>query len=399
MLLAIVMLGLISTVLYGLKLQRVARHAPRLLPQLDRLPQEAQFSPTVAVVVPAYNEANHVEECLRSILGSTMLPVDRLEVWLVDDGSTDETWAIAQALHQQLGDPRLKLLAGQPRPQDEVWVGKNWACTQAAMLIKADYLLFLDADMRLKPGAIETAVTAAAQEKVDLLSCAPAIVCGCWSEWLIQPLMIGVLLAGFPFDAVNDPHDKTAFATGQFMLFRRAAYEAVGGHRAVAPQVVEDVELAQQIKSSGFNLRYVLGAELAAVQMYDSWAAIWEGWTKNLYLGCQRNLKTIAHLCLAVLITCTLPWIALGFLLSQAVFTPISWVDGVAIALAVITVALHYDLRRTEEKIVHIPPRYWWLTALGGVFIVAIAIGSAIKTETGWGWTWRGRLLYSPVKK
>jgi cellulose synthase/poly-beta-1,6-N-acetylglucosamine synthase-like glycosyltransferase len=144
--------------------------------------------------------------------------VKQFEVWLIDDQSTDETWAIAQTLDRQLGDPRLKLLAGAPRPEGEAWVGKNWACTQAATLIKADYMLFLDADMRLKPKAIETAIMAAVQNQADLLSCAPAIVCGHWAEWLIQPLMIGILLAGFPFAAVNDPQDETAFATGQFML-------------------------------------------------------------------------------------------------------------------------------------------------------------------------------------
>ncbi|MBD2463350.1 glycosyltransferase [Oscillatoria sp. FACHB-1407] len=390
----VVILGLLTTLLYGLKLRQVAQQAPRLS-QPSNLDLRSPLSSTVAVVVPAYNEANNVESCLKSILNSTSLPPEQLEVWLVDDQSTDETWAIAQALYQQLGDPRLKLLSGAPRPHTEVWVGKNWACAQVATLLTADYVLFLDADMRLKPGAIEAAVTAAVQENADLLSCAPAIVCGCWAEWLIQPLMIGVLLAGFPFAAVNDPQDETAFATGQFMLFRRSAYEAIGGHRSVAAEVVEDVTLAQQIKSNGFALRYRLGADLASVQMYDSWASIWEGWTKNLYLGCQRSLKTIAHLCLAILMTCTLPWVALGVLLRQAATGSIAIADGVAIALSIVTITLHYALRRTEEQIAHIPPRYWWLTPVGGVLIVAIAIGSAIKTETGWGWTWRGRSLRS----
>jgi high-affinity Fe2+/Pb2+ permease len=132
--------------------------------------------------------------------------------------------------------------------------------------------------------------------------------------------------------------------------------------------------------------------------MYDSWASIWEGWTKNLYLGCQRNLRTIAHLCQAVLMTCTLPWVLLGILLGRAALASSSIIELGAIALVLLTIALHYNMRRIEERIVYIPPRYWWLTPLGGVLIVAIALGSAIKTETGWGWTWRGRLLHNSLQ-
>lgn len=392
MLLIAVVLGFVTTVLYSLKLRRVIRHAPRL--RSPSTNPTVESLPTVAVVVPAYNEAKNVEGCLRSLLDSTPLPLETLEVWLVDDQSTDDTWAIAQSLQHSWNDPRLKLLAGKPRPAGETWVGKNWACVQAAALTQADYLLFLDADMRLKPGAIETAVTTAIEEKADLLSCAPAIVCGCWAEWLVQPLMVGVLLTGFPYDAVNDPQSKVAFATGPFMLFRRTAYEAIGGHRAVASQVVEDVELARCIKSSGFVLHYRLGTSVASVRMYESWGSLWEGWTKNLYLGCQRNLKTITYLAIAMMLSCTVPWLAVLWLGIKAVLVGLTWTDGVTIALALLSIALHYDLRRVEQTVTDISLRYWWLTGIGGVLIAAIAIGSAIKTETGWGWTWRGRSLW-----
>jgi GT2 family glycosyltransferase len=95
------------------------------------------------------------------------------------------------------------------------------------------------------------------------------------------------------------------------MLFRRSAYEQVGGHWAVADQVVEDVELARRVKENGLKLRYVLGLDLAIVRMYSSWSALWEGWTKNLYPGSRRNLRAMINLALIMVVIYPLPWIAL----------------------------------------------------------------------------------------
>lgn len=354
---------------------------------------------SVAVIIPAYNEADTVEECLLSVLNSTdgesaaSSGLAPLEVWLVDDESTDRTWAIAQALQHRLGDRRLKLLPGQPRPDGESWMGKNWACAQAADQITADFLLFIDADVRLQPGAIETATTYAQAEQVDLLSCGPGIVCQCLAEWLVQPLMFSAITLGFNYEAVNDPHSKTAFATGPFMLFRRTAYEQVGGHRAVAAQVVEDVELARLVKGSGLTLRFLVGSGLVAVRMYRSWAALWEGWTKNVYLSSQRNLVGTLMFAATTLWACTVPWVGMMGLLLKAIWLPLRLSEMAAIALFLVAIGLQYDLRCVEEKLSQIPPRYWWLTWLGGLAVAAIAVGSIIKTETGWGWTWRGRKL------
>jgi hypothetical protein len=63
------------------------------------------------------------------------------------------------------------------------------------------------------------------------------------------------------------------------------------------------------------------------------------------------------------------------------------------ICLSVIVIWQHYNLRRLGAEISDCPTKYWWLGGLGGALVAAIAIGSAIKTETGWGWTWRGRPL------
>lgn len=350
------------------------------------------------MIVPAYNEAENIKDCLTAILKSTSLPSETLEVWLVDDQSTDETWAIAQSLQHRLNDPRLNLLAGQPRPIGQPWVGKNWACTQAADRSNGDFLLFIDADTRLQPGAIEAAIQTAEHEQAALLTILLPVICDCFAEWLVQPLMFAVIALSCNFDAVNDPTSETAFAAGPFMLFRRTAYEQLGGHRAVADQVVEDVELARLVKAKRLPLKFVSGINVAVVRMYRSWAALWEGWTKNIYLGSRRNLRGMLSFIGMVLLICTVPWIGLFISLGEMFLSGFSWMNAIALGLSLILIATQYAGRRIAEPLSQIPTRYWWLTGLGGIVVAAIVIGSIIKTETGWGWTWRGRPLKSSPK-
>ncbi|HEY9748179.1 MAG TPA: glycosyltransferase family 2 protein [Allocoleopsis sp.] len=369
--------------------------APKLQPLLADAIAPEQL-PSISVIIPAYNEAENIQECITVVLNSTKLPPEQLELWVVDDQSSDETLAIAQALQQELGDPRLKVLAGQPRPQGEVWVGKNWACTQGAEQASGEFLLFIDADTRLQPNGMETALQTAVQDNTALLSCGPGLICGCLAEWLVQPLMFNQLIAAFNFAEVNDPATDAAFAAGPFMLFRRTAYDQLGGHRAVASQIVEDVELARRTKQQGLKLQYVVGTEIVKVRMYRSWSALWEGWTKNLYLGAHRSVGLMLYMALIVLVVYTLPWVGLAIALYRAFTSPTDWLNYGALSLALAAIALQYNLRRTAMKTSGNPTRYWWLSGVGGVLVAAIAIGSIIKTETGWGWTWRGRVLQLP---
>jgi cellulose synthase/poly-beta-1,6-N-acetylglucosamine synthase-like glycosyltransferase len=381
------LLALLANILYALKLRDATQQAPRL--QIK--PQDGEL-PSLSVIIPAYNEAENIEDCVCSVLSSTDLPPEKLEVWVVDDQSVDETWEILQRLQTRLNDPRLKLMAGKPRSSEQVWLGKNWACAQAAAQAQGDYLLFLDADLRLNEGAIATALQFAQQQQTDLFTICPTIVCGCLAEWLAQPLIIHTMLIGFDFKAVNDPCTDAAFAAGMFMLFRRAAYEQIGGHTTVSDQVVEDVELGRLVKYSGLKLNCFLGNELASVRMYRTWAALWEGWTKNLYAGGQRNPVSMAKFVLVILLMCVVPW--MGLFISIALLTQ-GWNlwSLVTLTLSLLTIAMHYVIRRIGSSASGIAPRYWWLTGLGGIFVVAIGLTSVLKTETGWGWTWRGRPL------
>jgi glycosyltransferase involved in cell wall biosynthesis len=353
---------------------------------------EATTLPSVTVVIPAYNEAINIADCITAVLKGSDRSPEQFQVWVVDDQSTDNTLAIAQAIQ----DPHLRVVAGQARPSGEIWVGKNWACHQVIEQIKTDYILFVDADVRLQPGAIDRAITFAVSAQSDLLSVWLSITCGCWGEWFCQPIIASLFAAAFELDRVNDPADPTVMAVGQFMLFRRSAYLAIGGHRAVATEVAEDVEIARRVKQAGLKYWYGIGTSLASVQMYRDLPGLWEGWTKNWHLGSQRNVGQTLYSSFAMFLIYAAPaLVLLGSLLSWVV-EPLSWQQPIGLGLAGIALLSHYWIRRRTQSLSNIPTNYWWLTSVGGWIMTVLPIASLIKTETGWGWTWRGRSLQLP---
>ncbi len=145
----------------------------------------------------------------------------------------------------------------------------------------------------------------------------------CFAEWLVQPIMFNHLAVCYDFTAVNYPTTDSAFAGGPLMLFRRSGYEKIGGHQAVAGEIVEDVELARRIKRAALKLRLYSGSNLASVRMYRSWSAWWEGWKKNLYLGANRSWGLMVYMAAIMFFLYPMPWLALAILLANGNFAEI----------------------------------------------------------------------------
>ena len=314
---------------------------------------------------------------------------------VVDDMSTDSTADMAQECAKQMDQlNRFTLIQAGPRPANERWVGKNWACSKAMEQLKSSWVLFIDADVELRPTALRRALVQAIDERADLFSVAPRLVCTCLAEWMVQPIMASLLGLGFPIVEANDPSSDVAFAAGPFMLFRRSAYDAIGGHRALAGEVVEDLALARTIKTSGFRLRYVLGLDAVDLQMYPNLSALWEGWTKNWFLGLDRNIpKALAAGGVVVLMFAS-PWILLPTCAVLAVVLLGPTVMIVASSLlAAMALVLQIVLRFWIQDRFGVPVRFWWLMGAGGLLVGAIAPVSVWRSITGRGWTWKGRSL------
>lgn len=370
----------------------VFARAPRL-PELAAPLAEGSLT----VVVPAYNEATRIGACLAAVLASET-PCPHWRVLVVNDGSTDATAAVATATAAASASAgaaeRFALLEAGPRPLGERWVGKNWACSRAMEQVSSDWVLFLDADVRLQPTALRRALGQAAAEGADLLSLAPRLSCGCLAEWMVQPIMVSLLGLGFPIEAANDPASPVAFAAGPFMLFRRSAYMAIGGHRALAGEVVEDLALARRIKASGHRLRYLLGLDAAELRMYEGFAALWEGWTKNWLLGLDGSVARALGAAAVVLLLFSGPWLLAPAAAIAAALLP-AWRAPLlaAVALALLGIALQLALRLWSRARFQLPLRHWWLMGAGGLVVAAIGPTSVWRTRSGRGWTWKGRPL------
>ncbi len=377
----------------------VFARAPRLaqLPAPDASASLAQAlaSTSLTVVVPAYNEAANIAACLTSILDSED-PCGDWRVLVVDDCSTDATVAIARQAAGACGAsaPRFALLDAGPRPAGERWVGKNWACSVAMEHVQSEWVLFVDADVRLQPATLRRALAQASVEGADLFSLAPRLSCGCLAEWLVQPIMASLLGLGFPIEAANDPASPVAFAAGPFMLFRRSAYEAIGGHRALAAEVVEDLALARRLKQGGFRLRYLLGLDALELRMYSDFASLWEGWTKNWLLGLDGDVARALAASSVVLLMFSGPWLlapAAGLALAGQPDQRLVLLAALAFALA--GIGLQLVLRLWIRRQFQVPLSFWWLMGAGGLVVAAIGPVSVWRTLSGRGWTWKGRPL------
>jgi hypothetical protein len=207
---------------------------------------------------------------------------------------------------------------------------------------------------------------------------------------------MALLAVGFRYDEVNSPQSKTAFAAGPFMFFRRSAYDQIGGHRGVADNLVEDVALARQIKKAGLRLFCMAGFDVVFVRMYQNFAGLWEGWTKNFHMGTGRNLWQSLYASFVIFLVFTMPWLLpLGICFTMANFPNISSISAsFAIIAWCLPLLIHLSLRLWTGLRFRLPWGIWLFFGwLGGLLVSAITIASIIKTETGIGWTWRGRQL------
>ncbi len=375
-----------------IKLTLVFKNAP-ILNKIKK-DKDQVINASLSVVIPVFNEEKNIANCLSSVL-SSIEPCEMWEVIVVNDNSSDKTTEIAKstAIANGWDSKRFKLVEAGSRPLEERWVGKNWACNQALDHIKSDWILFLDADVKLKSDTLRRSIIEATEGKADLLSLAPRINCDCLAEWMVQPIMASLLAIGFPIKVINNPKNKKGFAAGPFMLFKRSAYLSIGGHEKVSGEVVEDIALANNIKKDGFKLIFLLALDGLELKMYDNLPALWEGWTKNWFLGLDQNVLKSISASTIVLIMFTGPWIVFFSGIVDFLFIQQFGISIVEMSLSFLAISLQFILRVWSRQKFKLPITYWWLMGAGGLIIGAIGPVSAWKTITGQGWTWKGRNL------
>ncbi len=245
------------------------------------------LSGRVSVIIPARDEEGNIARAVRSVAVQQGVR----EIVVVDDGSTDRTGEILDGLKLEI--PELRVLRVEALP--EGWTGKSHAVTVGAREASGEWLLFTDADTEHRPGSLAALLARAESAHADLLSISPGQRTLTWWEKAVIPMVYVHLAKLYEFEDVSDPASPSAAANGQYVLIRREAYQRVGGHEAVREQILEDVELARRVKSSGGKLLFLPGAEWVETRMYQTFAAMWQGWTKNLYLLFGRDFRRILN--------------------------------------------------------------------------------------------------------
>jgi glycosyltransferase involved in cell wall biosynthesis len=236
--------------------------------------------PAVSVIVPARNEESCLAACLESLAAQKDADHQGVafEVIVVDDHSSDRTREIASSFLS----PQVKVIEAGDLPAG--WTGKNNAVTAGARAARGEWLLFTDADTIHLPGSLTRSVEEAKRKGVALLSYSPEqIVEGFW-EKAVMPVIFAELAASYRPAQVSDPRSPAAAANGQYILITREAYDAVGGHAAIASNLLEDVALARAVKRSGKKIFFRYGGGAVRTRMYRNFAQLREGWTKNLAL-------------------------------------------------------------------------------------------------------------------
>jgi glycosyltransferase involved in cell wall biosynthesis len=254
--------------------------------------------PTVSVIIPARNEEASLGRCLESLVRQAGAAY---EVIVVDDHSTDRTRKIADSFSNSTENGARDAPSGvaeevarQPnRPIVRVidagslpagWTGKNNAVATGARAARGEWLLFTDADTVHLPGSLARALNEAREHNADLLSYSPEQMAVTFWEMATLPVVFAELARQYPPSKVSDPNSPAAAANGQYILITREAYDAVGGHAAIAAEILEDVALARAVKASGRKMRFRYAADAVCTRMYRNYAQLRDGWTKNLAL-------------------------------------------------------------------------------------------------------------------
>jgi glycosyltransferase involved in cell wall biosynthesis len=284
------------------------RTAPRAAASASKGAPDA--GPVLTVCIPARNEERNVEAVVRGALANADVP---LEVLVYDDQSTDRTPAILAALRGE--DARVRAVTTEPLPAG--WNGKQWGCERMGQAARGQWLLFTDADVRFTPDCFARALAEAARLDAALLSTVPREETGTLLERLVVPMIHWMLFSWLPMPRMRTTNDPaTSAGCGQFLLVRRDAWLAAGGHAAFRDSMHDGIKLPRNVRRAGFHTDLYDGSDTVSCRMYRSAGETWRGFTKNAYEGLGSPVVLVVFTVLEAF-GILLPWIWLPVMLAQ----------------------------------------------------------------------------------
>lgn len=284
---------------------------------LETVSQNFNQFEKISVCIPARNEENNIGQLLASLTEQTYPDFD---VHVLDDRSEDRTSEIVRSYRDRY-PALIHLHYGKPKPAN--WLGKPWACKQLSEYCTGDYIVFLDADTQLMTQTLHRIFISFRTYQLDMLTLWPRQILGSFWEKTVIPLIYYALLTLLPAIYVyRDPKWMPGFlkkrmrpsfaaANGQCLAFKKKTYLEIGGHKSVKNKIVEDVELAKNIKAMGYKLRMFNGLDSIQCRMYRSEKEMFQGLRKNFLAGFSNSISLFILFALIHLVVFILPFITL----------------------------------------------------------------------------------------
>ncbi len=335
---------------------------------------DSYYFDSVSVLIPARNEANNLPACLETVIeqGSVIS-----EILVYNDHSTDNTSQVINAYSAR--SPKVKLVTVVPILSG--WSGKNFACAQLAKAAKREWVLFIDADARLTPNAVNRMLSEAKIRQVTFLSCWPELKMQTLAEKLLMPLLNFVVFSIYPswLALIKRPEFEfnagLGLAHGACMLFERNSYEQFGGHEKVKGEIFEDTRIAQLWRADGKAGACLDGQEIVYLRMYSSFTEIWSGFQKNIYPAFTQEYNFWLFLSVHIFVF-FYPFV--GILLYK------SSLPLIASLLVLLTrIMLVIRFRHSLLSVLFHP--------LGEFILILLGLSSWWRCKTGRGVVWKGR--------
>jgi chlorobactene glucosyltransferase len=370
------------------------RESPKLQRCLD---SSSRLYTKISIIVPARNEEKYINRCIDSLIKQNY---SNFEIILIDDSSEDGTWRIMQQYATKYKG-LVKALKSGFRPYG--WVGKNWACYQGYLHCNGDLLLFTDADTHYNPQTLKLAENYLWLQQADAVTVIPRLLCiDPWTK-ITLPVLSIFLHTRFSALRVNNPKTKTGYFFGSFYLITRSTYEAVGTHKMVKHELVEDGALGSELKRRKFLIRMIRGESHIAALWARDLNTLWDGLRRLVIHLYSRNKNGTILVITAVFILLIAPLMLL--LLSIWLSFPPSWVfpelstadnlhmlDSFLTTICILTVVLMFVCTAAQSKLAMFQSMTYSLCFPMAAFIIFSSfVSSSIEARKGGIVSWRGR--------
>jgi len=340
---------------------------------------EPAIAGPIAVVIPARNEADVIGDAVRSLFQQTCAGV--IHIFLVDDHSTDGTAEAAQKAASSSSNPEaLTVISGQPLPAG--WTGKLWALQQGidqAILLRPQFLLLTDADIRHSPHSIATLVGIADRGGYDLASFMAKLHCRSLPERLLIPAFVFFFFLLYPPEWIRNPQRKIAGAAGGCILIRPEALERAGGVAAIRGEIIDDCALANRVKRSGGRVWLSVTPDTHSLRAYETFGEIERMVARTAFNQLQHSAWLLIGAVVGLLLTYLLP---LALILSGS---------HTLVLLGAAAYLLMWVAYLPMVRFYGLNPAWALTLPFSAAFYVVATLHSALNYWSGRGGEWKGR--------